>query len=124
MNSRPYLFRLLTVGWMLLIFVLSSQSSLPVVRVFSGADLLAHAAVYGILCMFLALSFVPPRVATWNRVLLLTVLVTAYGVTDEYHQSFVPGRDASLGDVLADGAGGFIVAWIMHWRYRRAVKIA
>jgi VanZ family protein len=122
MNSRPYLFRALTAGCMLLIFVLSSQPSLPTIRFFSGADLLAHAAAYGILCVFLALSFVPPRVATWNRVLLLTVLVTAYGVTDEYHQSFVPGRDASPWDVLADGAGGFIVAWTMHRRYRRAAK--
>lgn len=91
-------------------------------RLFSGADLLAHAAAYGILCVFLALSFVPPRVASWNRVLLLTVLVTAYGVTDEYHQSFVPGRHASAWDVLADGVGGLIVAWTMHWRSRRDAR--
>lgn len=124
MNSGHYLFRALTAGCMLLIFVLSSQPSLPSIRFFSGADLLVHAAAYGILCLFLALSFVPARVATWNRVLLLTFLVTVYGVTDEYHQSFVPGRDASLWDVLADGAGGFIVAWTMHWRYRLALKKA
>ncbi|MEW6330042.1 MAG: VanZ family protein [Pseudomonadota bacterium] len=109
---------------MALIFLLSSRSSLPTGPLFPGADLLAHAAAYGVLCMFLALSFVPPFVMNWRQVLLLTILVTAYGVTDEYHQSFVPGRDASLLDVLADGTGGFIVAWIMHWRYRRAVKIA
>jgi VanZ family protein len=119
MNSRPWLFRALTVGWMLLIFLLSSQPSLPAIQVFSGADLLVHAVVYGVLCIFLALSFAPPQVATWGRVFILTMLVTAYGVTDEYHQSFVPGRHASAWDVLADGAGGLIIAWTMHWRYRR-----
>jgi VanZ family protein len=124
MNSRPYLFRALTVGWMLLIFLLSSQPSLPTIRLLSGADLLAHAVVYGVLCMFLALSFVSPRAMTWGRIFFLVMLVTAYGVTDEYHQSFVPGRNASPWDVLADGVGGFIVAWTMRWRYRRSTQTA
>jgi VanZ family protein len=122
MGYHAYIYRLLAIGWMLLIFLLSSRSSLPTGLLFPGADLLAHAAVYGILSMFLALSFVPPQVASWNRVLLLTVLVTVYGVTDEYHQSFVPGRDASPWDVLADGAGGFIIAWTMYRRHRRATR--
>lgn len=120
MSIHPYIFRLLAAGWMLLIFLLSSQSTLPTDRFFSGADLLAHATVYGILCMFLALSFVPPQVMTWKQVNFLTILVTAYGVSDEFHQSFVPGRDASTWDVLADGLGGFLVASAMHWRYRRS----
>ena|SRR3989344_3994432 len=107
MNSRLYLFRALTVGWMMLIFFLSSQPSLPVVSLFSGMELLAHAACYAVLGLFLAQSLVPPHVTTWKRVLLLTILVTVYGVTDEYHQSFVPGRDASAWDILADGLGGF-----------------
>ena len=28
-----------------------------------------------------------------------------YGITDEYHQSFVPGCTASLHDLVADGIG-------------------
>ncbi len=31
-----------------------------------------------------------------------------YGVSDEFHQFFVPGREASFLDVLADSAGGLL----------------
>lgn len=124
MNSRLYLFRALTVGWMTLIFFLSAQPSLPIVSLFSGADLLAHAAFYGVLCVLLVGSLVRPQVRTWKRVLILTILVIAYGVTDEYHQSFVAGRDASAWDILADGMGGFLAAVVLFWRNRRTMKIS
>jgi VanZ family protein len=118
------MFRVLTVGWMLLIFFLSSQSSLPAVSLFSGTDLLAHATIYGVLSMFLARSLAPPRVTTWKRVLLLTILVAAYGITDEYHQLFVPGRNASMWDILADALGGFHAALMLFWWDRRTMKIS
>ena len=115
---------MLTSSWMVLIFFLSSQSSLPAVLLFSGADLLAHAAIYGVLCAFLARSLTPPRVTTWKRIFLLTILVTVYGITDEYHQSFVPDRDASAWDILADGLGGLLVASMLFGWDRRTVKIS
>jgi hypothetical protein len=43
---------------------------------------------------------------------------------DEYHQLFVPGRDASGWDILADGLGGFLAASILFRRDRRIVKIS
>ena len=36
--------------------------------------------------------------------------VTLYGVVDEIHQSFTPGRSSSVFDWLADTAGGFLGA--------------
>jgi hypothetical protein len=124
MNSRVYLFRALTAGWMLLTFFLSSRPSLPAVSLFSGADLLAHSVFYGILCLFLARSLIPSQVTTWKRVFLLAILVTVYGATDEYHQLFVPGRDASGWDILADGLGGFLAASILFWWDSRTMKIS
>jgi VanZ family protein len=122
-DSRRYLFRALTAGWMVLIYVLSSQPSLPTPELFPGEDLLAHIVFYAVLGGFLARSLAPPRVAT-KRILLLTILVTAYGVLDEYHQSFVPGRDASAWDMLADGLGGFLAALVLFWQDRRMAKIS
>lgn len=56
---------------------------------------------------------VPRRVTL--RVALLAFLVAAgYGVFDEVHQSFVPGRSAELADWFADAGGaaiGIVVCW-------------
>ncbi len=40
-------------------------------------------------------------------VVVLTVTIL-YGISDEFHQSFVPGRQPSWYDVLADGLGGLL----------------
>jgi VanZ family protein len=42
---------------------------------------------------------------------LAAALAGAYGVTDEWHQTFTPGRDASLADVVKDLAGAVLGAW-------------
>ena len=48
-----------------------------------------------------------------NRRWLAWILAVLYAVTDEYHQSFVPGRFPSLFDVLVyDNLGTFISMWL------------
>jgi VanZ family protein len=43
-----------------------------------------------------------------------------YGVSDEFHQRFVPGRNASIEDWVADVAGAAVgVAAAFAWRSRR-----
>ena len=42
----------------------------------------------------------------WLRVLIVGALALVYGCTDEYHQSFVEGRDCSALDLVADLTGG------------------
>jgi VanZ family protein len=41
-----------------------------------------------------------------------------YGLSDEVHQSFIPGRDASVGDVVADALGALLgaAAWVVGCR--------
>jgi hypothetical protein len=42
------------------------------------------------------------------------LLAVAYGITDEFHQSFVPGRSAELYDLYADAVGAIVgtaVCW-------------
>ena len=43
------------------------------------------------------------------------VVTIGYGITDEFHQSFVPGRSADLQDLYADIAGailGVSACWV------------
>jgi VanZ family protein len=99
---------------MLLIFWFSSQPSDELMH-FDWADRIVkkggHMIGYGILAIsyWHALSYrSDKRWFAW----LLAVL---YAVTDEFHQSFVPGRNASLWDVLVfDNLGALFSLWIAN----------
>ena len=58
----------------------------------------------------------------WRDAALALVIAAAYAATDELHQSFVPGREGSLWDVLIDsvgaGAGLFLLWFLGRWRKR------
>ena len=74
---------------------------------------LAHFTEYAILGFLAARAFRP-----WPRWFLISVLlVVIYALIDEYHQSFVPSRTASIFDSLIDMAGG-ITALILVRRKR------
>ena len=56
----------------------------------------------------------------WLRTPSATVLgacaiASTYGLLDEWHQSYVPGRYASLTDVLLDVAGVALGIWLANW---------
>lgn len=120
----PLVWRALLFLWMTTIFILSAQSSLPAPSLFEGQDKLEHFLAYGLLGVLLSRSLMPMKVETWWRILLITALTTLYGISDEYHQSFVPGRDVSALDVLADGVGGFLAAQVLYWWDRSRAKIS
>lgn len=50
------------------------------------------------------------------------ILVAAYSLSDEFHQSFVPSRGASIRDCLIDTAGGLLALLWLAWRARRNTK--
>jgi VanZ family protein len=59
----------------------------------------------------------------WGRTRVLGLaflLPLAYGVSDEFHQHFVPGRSVDPLDVLADATGALLVVAFLAWRARRA----
>jgi len=49
-----------------------------------------------------------------KSVVLISLL---YGLSDEFHQAFVPGRESGLDDVLADTLGGALGAWVFKYVY-------
>ncbi|HJW08133.1 MAG TPA: VanZ family protein [Holophagaceae bacterium] len=71
-------------------------------------DKLAHASVYGLLALLLDLAWGANdrRRPLYRRHLMVFLLVSLYGVTDELHQHFVPGRSCDGLDWVADTVGG------------------
>lgn len=74
----------------------------------------AHLVVYGLLAL---------ACLRGGRDLLLAFgLTVAYAVTDEFHQSFVPGRVGAPRDVLIDAAGA-AVALLLVGRMQRVRRL-
>jgi len=96
---------------MLLIVVLSSLSK-PLIPQPSGfqIDKLYHLIEYGILSFWLIRAFKnSSKNILSNNAIFLTVLVTVvFGLTDEIHQAFVPGRFASVADLVFDSIGAAV----------------
>ena len=107
-----------------MIFYLSSQShpddDLPSFLFEEISDKVLHAVEYGILSVLCYRAFrwaAGPAIAQ-QAVVLAIVTASLYGITDEVHQSFVPLRDSSWQDWLADTIGAVIGA--LSWRFIRS----
>ena len=99
---------LLTAGT---IFALSHQSQLPGgLELPHPLDWLAHGTAYGLLALGLEWSLreFRPGLPIYKRHLAVFALVLLFGASDEWHQSFIPGRDASLLDWMADASGALL----------------
>jgi len=53
--------------------------------------------------------------------LISLALIVTYALIDEYHQSFVPSRTASIYDSMIDMAGGLTALLIIRRRTRASV---
>jgi VanZ family protein len=106
------------IFFMLVIFIFSSQSgdSLPDFLDWDYAiKKLGHATGYGLL----ALSYFHYFKYDKKRYWLAWLLAVIFSATDEFHQSFVPGRHASAVDVLVfDNLGAACALWFyfIYWR--------
>jgi VanZ family protein len=113
-----------------LIFVLSSFPYLPTPPG-PYSDKWEHMAMYGLFSTLIVRALAGGRWpgvragVFWSAV----VLSTLYGISDEVHQSFVPGRAADGADVVADAIGaaiaaGLLLAWAIIRRRRQAPESA
>ncbi len=125
--SRKLLFGLRTVPMILvmgIIFIFSAQPGdslhLPPLP---GIDKVAHAAVYGALAASTIFAFNARYKEEKSRVVMVAtgLLCFCYALSDEFHQSFVPGRSPSGLDVLADVCGALLICllWARMWKNRQ-----
>jgi VanZ family protein len=111
-------------AYALSIFALSSQPDpLGVQRLPPFADKILHALEYGGLSFLLHMAWrrsFPGRPWFWP-VVAITVL---YGLSDEIHQSFVPGRSMDAWDLVADMIGACAAQWGLATRRFALVREA
>ena len=104
-----------------MIFYLSAQShpeeQLPSFLIEDVSDKVLHGVEYGILALlcYRAFRWAAGSAVAQQAVVLAIVAASVYGVTDEVHQFFVPFRESSWQDWLADTIGAAIGA--ISWRF-------
>ncbi len=111
---------LLALLWMGTLFYLSHQPTLETPQLFSGQDKLFHMLAYAVLG-FLLLGARKPLVNGFSsaQVNASILIASLYGISDEVHQYFVPGRNADPWDWVADTLGAVIAVSLLCWLSRK-----
>jgi VanZ family protein len=120
-TGQVFLYWLPAVLYAGAIFYLSAQShpdeQLPSFLLKDVSDKVLHAVEYAVLGGLCYRAFrwgVNGQVASY-ALLFAIVMASLYGMTDEVHQFFVPFRESSWLDWLADTAGAIVGA--LSWRF-------
>ena len=116
------------IGWMGVLFYLSSRSTLPgppqalgpIARV-SFFDKIEHLVAYLVLALLTLWALYSMRPILLRSAIVVGITFT-YGLSDEMHQAFVPRREFAWGDLAADTMAGVIVAsaTVLAWLAFRA----
>jgi VanZ family protein len=103
------------IAYCTIIFVQSSYSSPDTLPRFAYADKTMHFIAYGLLGALFCRAFnsVPRWRYRWDVLFFMGVAAaTLYGVSDEWHQSFVAERTGEMGDLVADFMGSMAGSWL------------
>jgi VanZ family protein len=103
-------YRLPVVALCILIFWQSSYPGLISGTTFIHEDKVLHFLAYGLLSILCARDLKAQK-PFWSitKIKIITIIFASlYGLSDEFHQSFVPSRFASTADFIADCAGSIV----------------
>ena len=104
--GRKIFFGILLIVYSIVVFIFSSRPEVGVGQYFYGQDKVIHFLTYGIhafLCL-LALSDKILLLKLFHYFLTLAFSVS-YGIFNEIYQYFIPEREFSFGDILANSLG-------------------
>ncbi|MCK5475097.1 MAG: VanZ family protein [Candidatus Pacebacteria bacterium] len=81
---------------------------------------IAHMAEYGILTAFIFRAYLKSNGFTVKKSISFAIIFAlTYAFTDEYHQTFVFGRQGSLNDVFIDSLGIFFIAFLIYKKVKK-----
>lgn len=116
-------FRIVPMAFVMgtIFFLSHQQGDVVEMGYIPGLDKIAHFLIYGLLAA--TVIFAHGQRMRNHRPLLVVlsscIVCLLYGMTDEFHQSFIPGRFVSGADVLADVIGAIVVSVVWLLRYRK-----
>lgn len=98
--------------WILMMIAITIESSISNIKLpnigLNFTDKLAHFVVFGIMGWVLTRGMILSKIK--YPVLISILIGFVFAIIDEWHQSFVPGRDSDVLDVLADLIGLIVFA--------------
>lgn len=122
---------IICVFWASLIFFFSHQelninaitdnTSLDKPTKHNPKEISLHATEYAILT-FILITTLNKWIKKYKikQIILFSAIISfLYSLTDEYHQSFINGRNASTADILFDSLGILISTWMMNKYYEK-----
>ena len=104
----------LLILYCLFIYWLSDQPSLPTPKWFEGQDKLYHASAYAIMGLLVWRSFKHWLSSPIILALLGIAFCSLYGLSDEWHQSFIVGRESDSADWVADTSGSVLAIVLLY----------
>ena len=129
MPIRTSLYKYPAILYAALIFILSASLSVAPPPGLVFEDKIYHFMEYGVFSFLLFLAFYHSRneFLKKNVFFLSCIIGMAYGLSDEIHQSFVPGRSCEFLDFVADCLGVVLVQigiWLYLKRRRNNLSVS
>ncbi len=95
----------ITIFIVIIIFYVSSLTFPPGAPSFGWETIAYHFYAFLFLAAFLLISLTRGKIENKKFIFIAIIIAMVYGVSDEIHQLFVPGRACSFSDFLIDSAG-------------------
>ncbi len=80
---------------------------------------IAHILEYAILTFLLFRALVKEKISFVKTLILAVIIAFLYSISDEYHQTFVQGRQGSFKDIGIDSVGILLSAGLWYIKNRK-----
>lgn len=103
--------------WILIIFNFSSGSipkASPVYWQDFAIKKIGHILLFGILATLIYRGLIGENVERKRSGIISVIISTLYGASDEFHQSFIQGREARIRDIIFDSLGATLFIYIIY----------
>ena len=121
--GRKIFFWILLIIYSIMIFIFSSRPEVGIGQYFYGQDKVMHFFIYGI-HTFLCLLILGDKILSlkFMQYFLALVLSVSYGMFNEIYQYFIPEREFSFGDILANSLGIITFLFLIYIFQNRKQK--